>query len=156
MDETRSELEIPRVEALDAVIANHSRESLEWIAKLDERVTRTNFLTNGAAAVATLAYIGSGGSTTVANMPLILFTFGTICTGFELRALLKFYAILHKDVGRRRNGWLNDELRVRDIITPKGLGDGWSQLNHLIGWASQLAFVSGVVIGVWNFYRLSA
>lgn len=149
MKELRSQLEPERADAIDSVLGNQQRESFAWMRSLDEQLTRTNFLTNGGAAIAVLTFIGTGHASAAMFGSLAVFAVGVVATGVELRALLAFSAALQADAHRRRNGFMNDDLRVEQLMVPIDLGKGSRRTNQVAGWVAQLAFVVGVAYSAY-------
>lgn len=152
MNERHSELPPETADRLSDVLLKKGRETLEISLDLDKRLTNTNFLTNGGGAVAVLTYLATNPSIPALKVSLVLFTIGVIATGIELRALLKFFGELHNDASKRLRGFLNDTMTAREA----GLGGenvGWihKKVNHYAGWASQLCFIGGVLVGAYGF-----
>jgi hypothetical protein len=151
MQEVRAQLDPARVAALDEVLAAQSRESLEWLRDIDSQLTRNNFITNGGAAVAVLAFIGTGHAPTEMLWPLGFFTAGVLATGIELRALAVDVAALHSDASRRRRGFANGELKVLDLLVPPNLAKWPKRINRWASITAQLSFAIGVVVAVVLF-----
>jgi hypothetical protein len=156
MDEKYSDLDLEKAMKLSQSIEDHGKKTVSFIAELDKRVTNTNFLTNGGGAVAVLAFMGSSAKLPLIEYSLFFFLLGIILTGVELRALLKYWAILHKDIGRRLDGFINNELSVKQCLTPVGLGKTYQDINHYAGWLSQLCFIGGVIVGGSGFLLCSS
>ncbi len=152
MSEKFDELEQERAISLAETLRGQGREGAAAVAELDKRLTNTNFLTNGGGAVAMLTFMGSGAAVPLAEVALVLFTFGVVATGIELRALLKYWAELTKDANRRHRGFLDNELTVKECLVPKNIGKAYENINHFAGLASQLLFVAGAVVGGLGFF----
>lgn len=153
MKETYKQLDSATAKNISAELRQQSDEVLSFISELDKRLTNTNFLTNGGGAVSVLTFIGTGiSSSPLSNYALMCFVLGIIATGIELRALLIFWGKLHKDSSRRLNGWLNNELSVEECHIPKNLASIYTTINDVAGWASQLFFILGVLIGVFAIF----
>ena len=151
MNERRSQLAPPAASDLDELLATHARESLEWVKDLDSQLTRLNYLTNGGAALAILAFLGTDRAPQHMAWPLLVFTLGVIVTGIEIRALLKYFSTLHSDASQKRRGFINDELTVAQIATPTNKGDTSNCINHWAGIVAQSLFVVGVMLATLIF-----
>lgn len=147
MQEKIDELDAETAKELLRVLSNQVQQSLEQITQLDARLTSANLLTNGGAAVAMLAFLG----TREANIPMIvaigLFAAGVIFAMLQMSALLRFFGALSTDAMRRRGGFVNGELSVQECLVPPGIAGFDRRANSLAGVASQLSFALGVIVG---------
>lgn len=135
-----------RLRIADQLLAQQE-ESLSAIKELDKRLTNTNFLTNGGGAVATLAFLETGADSQWVQCALILFIFGVVSTGIELRAMLNFYDELARETRRKHSGFLNNELSVEECLVALDVGKCYGAINHYAGLISQICFIAGVLVG---------
>ncbi len=155
MDKKYREVDLEKALKITEYLKDHRKETRSFIADFDKRITNTNYLTNGGGAVAVLACLGSKSPSPLIEYSLVLFLAGVILTGIELRAMLKFWSVLYKDVDRRLEGFVDNELTIEQCLTPKGLGRKYQNINNYAGWGSQLCFSAGVIIGGIGFLLCS-
>lgn len=130
------------------LIKDQGRESLEFVTDLDRKLTNTNLLTNGGGAVATLAFIGQQPEGFLLKISLLCFAVGVVLTGFEIRAMMRYFGDLGFDASRRLRGFLTNDLTVADVATvSKSVGKWPRRVNHWAGVLSQGLFLVGVLIG---------
>lgn len=152
MNERYSQLPAEKAERLLELLGTQSRESYEAVAELDKRLTNTNLLTNGGGAIATLAFLGENPDIWAMKLALCLFTVGVIATGIEIRALMKYWGALCTDANRRRLGFADETLTVKEVgSVPKNVGEPHKFINHWTGVASQSLFVLGFLVGASGF-----
>lgn len=128
------------------------KETFEFVAELDKRLTNTNFLTNGGGAVATLAFLGQHPDICALKISLCLFTIGVIATGIEIRYLMKYWGEMCAHLNRRHCDFMDDKLSVEEVMfIPKNIGELHKTINHWAGVVSQWCFILGFVVGVIGF-----
>lgn len=152
MTERYSQLPKEKAERLLDLLGSQSREAFEAVADLDNRLTNTNFLTNGGGAVAALAFLGEHPDAGALKISLCLFAIGVVATGLELRSLMKYWGELCSDANRRRRGFANESLTVEEVaVVPAELGNRHKFINHWAGVVSQWTFALGFLVGAWGF-----
>jgi hypothetical protein len=152
VEEYHKDLGAERVELMmDGLSAQVSR-AFDQLVETDKRLTQHNFLVNAGGSAAVLGYMGTQSASSFLVLPLICFLVGVIFSGLEIRALLKFYSLLHVDALRQRSGFSENQLRVRELMVPPHLGKWTVRMNHSCGWISQLCFVFGVAIGLLVYF----
>lgn len=139
-----------KAKQVDLDFKNRIEESWKSAVTIDDRLSKSNFVTNGAGALATLAFIGSGRDQSLVIWSLTLFTIGVIAHVIELRAYKATYWAIHKDSVDRFRSWLNNDLYEQDIY-PKGIAKLSSIISKTSSYVSQGAFVLGVLIGGYKF-----
>ena len=132
-------------------LSSQTRQTFDKVVETDWRLTQQNFLVNAGGAAAVLAYLGSDPTPTFAIWPLICFVIGVAASGIEIRTLLRIFSSLHKDALRRRAGFVDNKISVKDLGPPTNVGGSASPINHWCGWIAQIAFVVGVVVGITLF-----
>lgn len=152
MDEHRRDLDPNVAAAIVEELSAQARQCFDKIIETDWRLTQHNFLVNAGGAGAVLAYLGSTPTPKFAIWSLLLFLFGVIASGIEIRALLSVYSALHKDALRRRAGFVGNELRVKESVPARDVSGCASHVNHLSGVVSQVSFVLGAAVGLWLFF----
>ncbi|MGH8614073.1 MAG: hypothetical protein ACREYF_19110 [Gammaproteobacteria bacterium] len=152
MLETIGQLDAKTGVDIAQVIATQRDRAFQQIQTFDERLTKINFFTNGGAAVATVALLGIEKiELFLVMVPLAFFVLGVIATVIELRALLSYWGYLLKDAIRRHQGFLDNQLSVKECLVEPSIGSWPKKLNHWAGVIAQLAFVAGVVSGIVGF-----
>ena len=151
MDEKYSQLDPEGGNSISNTLASQSRESFDKIVETDKWLTQHNFLVNAGGAVAVLGYLGTTPSSSFAILPLVIFLIGIIASGIEIRGLISMYGHLHKDAIKRRSGFVNDEMSVREASAAEKVPQSIARINHWSGLISQGAFVLGSVVGVLGY-----
>ncbi len=134
MSETAAELPPETRRALEDEMKAQSDQALERIVTLDTRLTQNSLLLNAGGAATTLAFMGAKGDASLAVWPLMCFVVGLIASGAEVRALLAFFDALHRDAIRRRQGFGDNNLTVRECLPPPDIGKRSRAVNHRAGW----------------------
>lgn len=142
----RSDLEPDRAQILVDTLQAQQREAFSERLEADGRLSRANFLTNGSAAIAVLAFIGTGRAPSSILFALFLFSVGVVATVVQQRSLVVFYGALFGEAQRRLQGFLADELTVAQVANVKKVSPWASRLDLASGWVAQVSFVLGVVV----------
>ena len=151
MDEKYSQLDPDTGKIISDTLSNQARESFNKIVETDKWLTQHNFLVNAGGAVAVLGYLGSNSSSTFAIFPLVIFLVGIIASGIEIRGLISIYSHLHKDAIKRRSGFLNDDMSVREASAAEKVPKSTERINHWSGIISQGSFMFGSIFGVLGY-----
>lgn len=131
----------------------HAKYMQEKVAELDVRLSRNNLLTNGAAAIALLAFISTGNAPPYSAVPLIIFVVGVIASGIEVRSQMNYFGVVHKRILAQKSTVRSNEFDFEDFRKqyPKELF--YKYAEHVLGWISQLSFMAGVAISAWIFWK---
>jgi hypothetical protein len=148
-NEKASELDSERRESIESMLVDQRDHSFGKFIETHAKSTQYNFLVNGGSAIATLAFMGSEKGTYLAMWPLMCFVIGLVATGVQIRALLIFFGILHRDALKRSQGFVNDELTLQEIKPPQDLGKWAGRIENWSSWIAQGAFVVGVLLGAF-------
>ena len=141
--------------SFDDELTSQSRQVFDKVVETDWRLTQHNFLVNAGGAVAVLAYLGSNSTKTFAIWSLICFVIGIVASGIEIRTLLSFFGSLHKDTLRRRLEFVENKILDTELGPPVNVGGCAVAINHWCGWIAQIAFVTGIFIGISLFVMQS-
>lgn len=149
MDEKYSDLAPETALAITETLNSQVQESFSKVVETDKWLSQHNFLVNSGGAIAVLGYLGTSAvALKVAMFPLGLFIVGIACSGIEIRALLKFYDLLHADALRRRSGFVDNEITVKEAATVSNVQGFYTKVNHWAGVIAQTTFVLGSLIGL--------
>lgn len=138
-------------EIADTLLAQE-RRSFETLTEWDRRITNVNFVTNGAGAIACLAYLDAATGPPHMKLSLLLFTLGVVATGIELRAMYQSWAVIMSETSRRYRGFVNNELTVAEAAPVQADNRTATAIGYCAGWAFQLCFIAGVLIGGIGFF----
>ena len=152
MDKKYSELDSSVGESVLKALSRQAREAFDKIVETNKWLTQYNFLVNAGGAAAILAYLGTDPTPTFAVLPLIIFLFGVIASGIEIRGLLEIYGHLQNDALRRQRGFVSDKLTVQEAASVEEVPIVAMRINHWSGIISQAAFILGCVVGVAGFF----
>jgi hypothetical protein len=142
--ECNDQLQSALDDALDAQVNRAFDESIEYGRKLSQQV----FLVNAGGAAAVLAYLGSTGGSGYAYWPLLCFLVGLVCGGVELRCLANFFFALHLDAMERRRKWVEDEIKVSEVVPTSSIARWDRRIGTECGRIAQAAFPIGVLVGL--------
>ncbi len=151
MAQYRKDMEEETANAVAGELHSQTKQTFEKIVETDWRLTQHNFLVNAGGAGAVLAYLGTSSSSKFAVWSLLCFLVGVIASGAEIRALLAIYSGLHKDASNRLNGFMSNQLSVEEAVPKQGVVKLPGKINHWTGWAAQISFVLGVIVGLVLF-----
>lgn len=151
MDEHYKDLPPDLAVSIVDELSSQTRQTFDNVVETDWRLTQHNFLVNAGGAAAVLAYLGSDPTPIFAIWPLVCFVVGIAASGIEIRTLLLIFSSLHRDALRRRAGFVENKILVKDLGPPANVGGCATPINHWCGWLAQIAFVAGVVVGITLF-----
>lgn len=135
------------------LLQNQAHKTLEKYLDLDERLSRLNLQTNGAAAIAILAFVGSGLAPGKIHYPLAIFVLGVIASGFQVRSQMNHYLSFLNRLSKQRKKIREHQFQIGDVDA-KAKGEMlYDHAHRAMGWLSQFCFISGVVVSSWVIWR---
>jgi len=153
--ELRSDIDPEIADEIDRELTRHREDAFEWARHFDDRLSRANFITNGSGALASLAFVGSGGDLALVWVSLISFSMGVLFSVAELTTQKDVYMSVVLDAAFRQRGWRENKLNVEQV---SALGDlpKWSSFaSKYSSLLSRYAFILGVLSGI-ELFMLSA
>jgi hypothetical protein len=152
MQEKYNELPPEGAERIADTLKVQQREAFDTLTNYDKRIATHNFVTNGAGAVAILAYLGTGAESGYLLVSLSLFTVGVVSVGAQLRAMYSSWWALTADAGRRHRGFLNNQLTVKDAASSNPDNERAASISNIASWISQATFILGAILGGLGFF----